>query len=552
MYAERKVVKTGFKESLKYKLLGLKAFWDEYKRFKIGIAGLLLLLFIIGMAISANIIVPADVRTSWADNPRWVYNPKLVPPAWINLFSSKKYLTPTNVEVEDITEYWHTCVEKQIIQNKEYLQKLPEERRKLIIDKFEEICKKYYKDKGYSYIFTYDLKADIVGDDMMIIFRNLNHNITVKLDIYRPDGINITDVELGDLSPTLSVNATRNVTAGGAVLFGLTAIPIKLQFNQPLGEAILKKLVKPVAGENASLSLENKFSIKALSVVPFIFMKATPAIGNATAPTLKGTYTFVVSVIVKGNGTMTEENRPEITIRFPGAAYGLLGTDSRGRDNLYTILLGSQLALLLGFTYSVAAVIIGVIYGATSGFMRGSGRMWVDEAMQRVNEVLYALPVLPFLIMFSYYLRVVYKVQPNIFHIAAMLLIFGWTGVAIVTRSMALSIMGQPYIEAAVAVGASGKRILFRYVLPQLVPYTFAAMALSIPGAILMEAGLSFLGLTDPNMPSWGRMIYEAQNALKAWWWILPPGLMITLTAVAFAFIGTALDTIVNPKLRGR
>ncbi len=533
MSSESKAVKTGLKESLKYKLLGLKAFWEEYKRFKIGIAGLILLLLIISMAISANFIVPADVREKWSDNPRWVYNPKLVPPEWINLFSSKKYLTPTNIEASEIYGYWKVCYENQLYEHKDYLEKLPPAQRLKIMAKLEELCRNQYEGKGYTYIFKYDLEADVVGKELMIIVKNLKHNVTVYLDIFRPDGINLTNIEIAELSP-------------------VEELPIKLKYSEAVANAIIEELIKPI-NPNATTDLQNKFKTRAFSVVPFIFMKAEPSIVNASASTLKGEYVFRISVVVSDiNETMNETGKPEIIVRLPGACYGLLGTDARGRDNIYTILLGSQLALLLGFTYSVAAVIIGVIYGATSGFMRGSGKVWVDEAMQRVNEVLYALPVLPFLIMFSYYLRVVYKVQPNIFHIAAMLLIFGWTGVAIVTRSMALSVMGQPYIEAAVAVGASGKRILFRYVLPQLVPYTFAAMALSIPGAILMEAGLSFLGLTDPNMPSWGRMIYEAQNSLTAWWWILPPGIMITLTAVAFAFIGTALDTIVNPRLRGR
>ncbi len=548
MSGEKKVApQKSLRKTLSYKIQALRDFWNEYKRFKIGIAGLALLFILIGMAIAANIVVPADIRANWASNPRWVYNPKQVPPSWINMFSSEKYLEPTNLEPEETGDYWRVCIIQKIEENKEQLEQYPPDVRKKWIEFFEEQCKMQFKGRGYYYEYRFDLEADKVGKEIMIIIRNLEFNATIELDIYRPDGINLTGIKVvTTLKPT-----DESIQ--------------KLSFSESLASAVIENLIEPIDGEDAARDLEAKIKTgRAISPIPYIFMKALPGISNATTGTLKGEYIFRIYVkavaVATGNATNTtatnitvsEYEEPEIILRFPGACYGLLGTDAKGRDNLVTILLGSQLALLLGFTYSIAAVIIGVIYGATSGYLRGSGKMWADEVLQRINEVIYSLPVLPFLIIFSYYLRIVYKIQPNIFHIAALLLIFGWSGVAIVTRSMALSVMGQPYIESAIALGARGRRILFKYVLPQLVPYAFAAIALNIPGAILMEAGLSFLGLTDPNMPSWGRMIYEAQNAIKAWWWVLPPGIMITITAVAFAFIGTALDTIVNPKLKGR
>jgi len=513
-------------EFIRIKVVALKDFWAEYRRYKIGIAGLIILFILVSMAIAANIVVPEDVREVWATNPRWIFNPKEAPPEWINLFSRVKYLPPTNLTLASTGEFWELYFNKTLAKYEKELRKYPPEKRRLVIEDLKRICR---EKKGYYYVFEFYNRWDELGKDIMVIIENLEFNATVYLDIYRPDGISITDVELAKLPPT-------NLTY------------IKLQFHEELAHKIIESLVKPIDGEDAARSLSRRFHIKAESTVPFIFRVAEPGISNLTTRTLKGLYRIVVGIEAKN--VKGELSKPRVNVRMLGACYGLLGTDGNGRDNFVTILLGSQLALLLGFTYSVAAVIIGVIYGALSGYLRGSGRIWGDEILQRINEVIYSLPVLPFLIIFSYYLRMVYKVQPNIWHIAGLLLIFGWTGVAIVTRSMALSIMGQPYIESAIAIGASGRRILFRYVLPQLVPYAFAAIALSIPGAILMEAGLSFLGLTDPNMPSWGRMLYEAQGAIYAWWWVIPPGLMITVTAVAFAFIGTALDTIVNPRLR--
>ncbi len=517
---------------LKEKVAALGELWLEFRRYRIGLVGLAMFIVLLAMAISANVVVPADIRYNWATNPRWAFNPKLVPPAWINLFSSQKYLEPTNlypVEKPPLQAYREFCVELLKQQYSEQLKKYTEEQRKAVIKYFQKLCGKR---QGLYYEFHFNNKWDIVGKDMMLIVKNLQFPANVKLYIYRPDAIVLDNIELGTLTPS-------NITY------------MKLQYNEPLAKAIAEKLVKPIDGSEAADKLLQNFKIKAVSTVPFIFAVADKGISLLSTGTVKGEYVFIVLLTpAEKSINISKYPTPQVTLRLLGACYGLLGTDAQGRDNMVTILLGSQLALLLGFTYSVAAVLIGVVYGSLSGYLRGTGRVWADEALQRVNEVIYSLPVLPFLILFSYYLRMIYKIQPNIWHIAVMLLIFGWTGVALVARSMALSIMGQPYIEAAVAIGASGVRVLFRYVLPQIIPYAFASIALSIPTAVLTEAGLSFLGLTDPNMPSWGRMLYEAQSAIVAWWWVIPPGLMITFTAATFAFIGTALDAIVNPRLR--
>jgi len=517
---------------LKRRITALEEFWLEFRRYRIGVVGLIMFFILLCMAIAANIVVPPDIRYNWATNPRWAFNPKLAPPAWINMFSDKKYLEPTDlypIEKPPLEAYREFCVELFKQQYSEQLARYTEEQKRKIIEYFRKLCS---RQQGLYYEFHFNNRWDIVGKDMMLIIENLRYPVDVVLYIYRPDNIVLENIDLGSVSPT-------NLTY------------LKLQYSEAVAKAIVEELVRPVDGDEAARKLAEDFKIKAVSTIPFIFAVAKKGISLLTTGTLKGEYTFVVVLTpIDKSINISEYPEPRIRIRLLGACYGLLGTDAQGRDNFVTILLGSQLALLLGFTYSVAAVLIGVVYGSLSGYFRGIGKIWLDEALQRVNEVVYALPILPFLILFSYYLRMVYKIQPNIWHIAGMLLIFGWTGVALVARSMALSIMGQPYIEAATAIGASGIRILFRYVLPQIVPYAFASIALSIPTAVLMEAGLSFLGLTDPNMPSWGRMLYEAQSAIVAWWWVIPPGLMITFTAATFAFIGTALDAIVNPRLR--
>ena len=127
-------------------------------------------------------------------------------------------------------------------------------------------------------------------------------------------------------------------------------------------------------------------------------------------------------------------------------------------------------------------------------------------------------------------------------------------GIARIARSMSLQIKEQTYIEAAKALGAGNSRIIFKHVLPQLLPYAFAVMALSVPGAVIAEASLSFLGIGDPTAVTWGQILNAAQEQAATtkgyWWWVLPPGLAIAIVGLTFVLIGTALDKILNPRLR--
>ncbi|MGI0025254.1 MAG: ABC transporter permease, partial [Nitrososphaera sp.] len=122
--------------------------------------------------------------------------------------------------------------------------------------------------------------------------------------------------------------------------------------------------------------------------------------------------------------------------------------------------------------------------------------------------------------------------------------------------SMALQIRNFQYVEAAKLMGESDIKVVFKHVIPQLLPFAFASIAISVPAAILGEAGLSFLGLGDPTIPTWGKILHDANSASAAsrgmWWWVAPPGLMIAVTGLAFVLIGSALDSIVNPRSRRR
>lgn len=255
---------------------------------------------------------------------------------------------------------------------------------------------------------------------------------------------------------------------------------------------------------------------------------------------LKGNYVF----LIKMYNSNSENQIPESRLIIGGKAFGVMGTDELRRDLAVGLLWGTPLALFIGLVVAIASVLMGLLYGVYAGY-RGKK---TDEAMMRFNDVIYALPALPFLIILSV------TISNSIFVMVGFLMLFGWVGIAKVARSMSLQIKIRGYVEAAKMMGQKDSKIVFRHILPQLLPYAFASIAISVPAAITTEAGLSFLGLGDPSFPTWGQILHDANtygaSARGLWWWIMPPGIMIAITGLAFVFIGNALDSIVNPKLK--
>jgi len=276
------------------------------------------------------------------------------------------------------------------------------------------------------------------------------------------------------------------------------------------------------------------FSLDRPSAEDIVFSK------TETHQPLKGNYVFVINLY----GVNSQNEIPESRLIVGGKAFGVMGTDELRRDLAIGLLWGTPLALFIGIVVAIASVVMGLLYGVYAGY---KGKK-TDETMMRFNDVIYALPALPFLIILSV------TISNSIFLMIGFLTIFGWVGIAKVSRSMALQIKTRGYIDAAEMMGQKDSKIILRHILPQLLPYAFASIAISVPAAITTEAGLSFLGLGDPSFPTWGQILHDA-NVFGAasrglWWWIMPPGVMIAITGLAFVFIGNALDVIVNPKLR--
>ncbi len=262
---------------------------------------------------------------------------------------------------------------------------------------------------------------------------------------------------------------------------------------------------------------------------------------DSLAP-LNGEYTATIRVI-------TYDPRDSVqSVRFvaAGGVYGLMGTDTQGRDLATGLLFGFPVALLIGVLTSVAATILGTFFGILSGFSGGR----TDTIIQRVSDVMTNIPLLPILIF------LIFVLGQKLWLVMTILVIFGWPGLTIILRSMVLQVRSGQLVEATQALGASRWRIMFRHVFFQMAPFIVAQMIFFTPAAILAEAGLSFLGLGDPSLPTWGQILEQGFRTgaifIGYWWWILPPGILIVITAMTFVLLALAMEPVLNPRLRER
>jgi peptide/nickel transport system permease protein len=270
-------------------------------------------------------------------------------------------------------------------------------------------------------------------------------------------------------------------------------------------------------------------------------MQALFADPKATTPTpLKGTYQLVIS------GT-TFEKGSDIAAQFvfQGKLFGLAGTDKYRRDLMLPLLYGTPIALAFGLLAALGTSLLTMIIAAIGTWYGG----WVDELIQRITEVNLVLPFLAILIMVgTFYSRSIWLMLG----VAILLSIF--SGSIKTYRSIFLQSKESSYIEAARAYGASSSRIIFSYLIPRMVPLLIPALVTSVPSFVFLEASLAVLGLGDPVLPTWGKVIDEAwaDGALfqGRYYWVLEPAVLLMITGLGFALLGFALDRIFNPRLR--
>ncbi len=235
-----------------------------------------------------------------------------------------------------------------------------------------------------------------------------------------------------------------------------------------------------------------------------------------------------------------------LSVYVYGGYFGYLGTTDKGGDAYSQLIYGSRVSLTIGLLATALSTAVGVIVGMVAGYFGGK----TDEILMRIVDFLLVIPGLPLMMVLAAFLG------PTIENIIVVIAILGWTSTSRLIRSQVLAEKNKAYVESARAIGASDTYIIFRHILPNVTPILFANITLGVVGAILSEAGLSFLGLTDPNVPSWGRMLADARASggfsNGAWWVVVFPGLMITLLSLAFTFVGHTLDQVLNPRLRER
>lgn len=228
---------------------------------------------------------------------------------------------------------------------------------------------------------------------------------------------------------------------------------------------------------------------------------------------------------------------PLVTSEFP------LGTDYLGRDIVAGMFKGGGPTMAVGAAAALITMVIGITLGALSGYYGG----WIDNLLMRFTEFFQVLPALLFAMV------LVTLFSPSLWTIAFAIGVVSWPQTARLTRAEFLKIKELEYVTAARAIGARNKRIIWKVILPNAAPPLIVSATLTIGVAILFEAGLSFLGLGDPNVMSWGLMIGANRDyILDAWWPVTFPGLAIFLTVLAVSLVGDGLNDAFNPKLRER
>lgn len=274
--------------------------------------------------------------------------------------------------------------------------------------------------------------------------------------------------------------------------------------------------------------------LRAPEVIPALF-----TMPDSEKP-LKGKYKLLVT------GT-TFEPDSDISVEFVshGQVFGLAGTDHARRDLMLPLLWGTPVALAFGLIASMGTATLTMVISAVGAWYSG----WLDELIQRITEVNLVLPFYAILIMIgTFYSRSIWVI------LGAAILLSIFTNSIKGYRAVFLQVKESMYIEAARAYGANNSRIIFLYLIPRMIPLLIPSLVQSIPAFVFLEASLAVIGLGDPVLPTWGKIIQDANSngALYKgyYYWVLEPAILLMITGLAFAVLGFALDRVFNPRLR--
>lgn len=225
----------------------------------------------------------------------------------------------------------------------------------------------------------------------------------------------------------------------------------------------------------------------------------------------------------------------------PGTDGHLLGTDHLGRDILAQIVYGARVSLTIGLVAASISLLVGVLIGSIAGYCGG----WVDILLSRLTDMFLIIPA------FFLIIVVVATLGSGIGYVMVVIGLTAWPTSARLMRAQALSLRERTFIQALRALGESGPRILVRHIIPNGIQPLIANASLDIASAILIEAGLSFIGLGDPNKATWGRMIFDGRTTITtAWWASVLPGVAIIITVLGFYLVGDGISYVLNPRSR--
>jgi peptide/nickel transport system permease protein len=261
-----------------------------------------------------------------------------------------------------------------------------------------------------------------------------------------------------------------------------------------------------------------------------------------------GLVVIVIMFVIAGSASFIapyDPGKTEVSMKLkPPSLQHYLGTDQLGRDVFSRMLFGSRVSLSVGFVAVAISICIGILVGAIAGYY---GR-WIDSVLMRFVDIMLCFPS------FFLILTVVALLGPSLFKVMVVIGITSWMGTARFVRAEFLSLRERDFTQAAKALGVKDSRIIFRHILPNALAPVFVTATLDVATAILVEAGLSFLGFgVQPPAPSWGNILTEGRTYIfDAWWLTVFPGLAILITVLSFNLLGEGLRDALDPRLRGR
>lgn len=481
-------------------------FWMDFSHNKVGFLGLIIILAFVVVGVTAPWLTPYEPATILKRPPRVSH--KYAAPAWFKIFPMYSEATPT--------AFFPLSLDKVTLVDQEGPVQVNIEKLNFNFTPPEDIntTASFTVDLGtidYPYAgppaFTMyvSYKMAFKGTGLRVYFIIKNHTSHPTWELFKNP--NSAEMLIGTYTPPTGGYQITNVTTNALNTDDFTAGPMISLFGSVSGPhpAPLMFPIPDVYG------IQVKFEF--FNVDPF-------------------------------EDTHAELYFTRARITTWGSIHGVLGSNNAGNDVWTELVYGARISLMVGVLAALAGTSIGIFYGVISGYLGG----FVDEFLMRLVDVLLCIPVLPILLVLARYFN------PNVFFIVVLIAIFGWQGLSRVIRSRVLSLKEMAFIESARASGASDLYLITRHLIPNVLPIAMSALVLAVPGAIITEAALSFLGFGDPNQATWGRMLYDAyqQGGLSYWWVWIPPGLAITVICIGFVFMGHAIDEIINPRLRRR